>query len=90
MLRLIGTLSPVTLLALGAMLSALPVATGGYALGKWVGWSSGYSAGKTAIVEAVNKRNAEAAQVAKDARNDIDACFNAGGEWLQEVGKCAQ
>lgn len=88
MLRLIGSLSPITLLALGAMGATLPVATGGYAVGKFVGWSAGYTAGKTAIVETVNKRNAEAAQVAAGARDDIDRCFNAGGEWLQEDGRC--
>lgn len=88
MLRLIGTLSPATLVLIGAMLAALPLSTGGYFVGKWVGWSDGNAAGKAAIVETVNKRNAEAAKVARGAREDIDACFNAGGEWNVETGKC--
>ncbi|KNY21641.1 hypothetical protein [Methylobacterium sp. ARG-1] len=88
MLRLIGTLSPITLALLGAMVAALPLSTGGYFVGKFVGWHAGNAAGKAAIVETVNKRNAEAAKVARGARDDIDRCFNIDGEWLQEAGKC--
>ena len=88
MLRLIGMLSPAALVVIGGTVAGLPLATGGYFVGKWVGWSAGNTAGKAAIVETVNKRNAAAAQVARGARDDIDACFNAGGEWLQEDGRC--
>lgn len=88
MLRLIGTLSPVTLLAIGGMVAALPLTTAGYYGGKFVGWHSGYDAGKAAIVETVNKRNAAAAQVARGAREDIDRCYNGGGEWMVETGTC--
>ncbi|SFM82622.1 hypothetical protein [Methylobacterium pseudosasicola] len=90
MLRLIGTLSPVTLLVLGGMIGALPTAGAGYALGKFLGWHAGNAAGKAAIVETVNKRNAEAARVARGARDDIDRCFNIDGEWIQEEGRCSK
>lgn len=88
MLRLIGMLSPAALLVIGGTVSGLPLATGGYFLGKWAGWHAGNTAGKAAIVETVNKRNAAAAQVARGARDDIDACFNIDGDWNQEKGQC--
>ncbi|MHB2205081.1 hypothetical protein [Methylobacterium sp. CM6257] len=90
MLRLLGTLSPTALMVVGAVVAGLPLASGGYFIGKFVARHDGNAAGRAAIVETVNKRNAEAAQVARGAQNDIEACFNAGGEWLQEVGKCAK
>ena len=90
MLRLIGMLSPAALLVIGGTVAGLPLATGGFFAGKVWGRHLGFAEGKTAIVETVNKRNAEAAQVARGARDDIDRCFNIDGEWDQETGSCSK
>lgn len=88
MLRLLGALSPTALIVIGTLASAVPFSTAGYLAGHFLGWHAGNAAGKAAIVETVNKRNAAAVEVARGARDDIDRCFNLDGEWNQETGKC--
>ena len=51
-------------------------------------YAAGFHAGKAAMAAAVEKQNSVAAEAAHQARSVIDACFDRGGEWLQEDQKC--
>lgn len=51
-------------------------------------YASGFQAGKQAMAAAVEKQNSVAAEAAHHARSIIDACFDRGGEWISEDGRC--
>lgn len=50
----------------------------------------GYKAGTAAMVAAVEKQNAEAAIHARASRLKVDACYDKGGDWDQERGRCTK
>jgi hypothetical protein len=47
-----------------------------------------YIRGQDDLQVAVEKRNSEAAKKAQEARNALDRCYDAGGNWDQSRGVC--
>lgn len=90
MLRLLATLSPILVLSLGALVGGLPAAGAAYYAGRLVGHHRGYSEGTTAMAAAVTKQNKAAGEAAGRAKANVDACYDAGGSWDQENGRCVE
>lgn len=51
-------------------------------------YNKGWHAGQDALQASVEKRNQEAARHAKEARNEMDKCYDAGHSWDQSRGVC--
>lgn len=47
-----------------------------------------YIRGQDQLQTAIQKRNAEAARGAQEARNALDRCYDAGDSWNQSRGVC--
>lgn len=54
----------------------------------WTFHHQAYVAGERAAVEAVEKQNTEAQNVADQVRDRVRACFNRGGLWDAGTGEC--
>jgi hypothetical protein len=47
-----------------------------------------YIRGQDELQTAIQKRNAEAARGAQEARNALDKCYDSNGTWSQSRGVC--
>ena len=88
MLKLLAALSPAALLVSGALAGGLPAAAGAWWVGRALGHRAGFQAGSAAMAAEVERRNAAAAETARRAKRGVDACYDAGGSWNQETGRC--
>jgi hypothetical protein len=53
-------------------------------------FNEGRRAGAADMVAQVEKRNETAGIEARKAKQTVDGCYDAGGTWEQETGRCVQ
>jgi len=54
----------------------------------WRATSAAYEAGKATATQTITDANQKAKDKADAAIQDVDACFNAGGDWNRARGVC--
>lgn len=53
-------------------------------------YNEGKKAGAADVVAQVEQRNNAAGAEARAAKQSVDGCYDAGGTWEQETGRCVQ
>jgi len=54
----------------------------------WRATNAAYEAGKATATQTITDANQKAKDKADAAIQDVDACFNAGGDWNRARGVC--
>jgi hypothetical protein len=78
-----------------SFLRSVPAAwmAGALVLGMLAGWHAlekrkAYNEGWAAAIATVERMDARAGQVAREAQNAVDACFDQGGSWDAITASC--
>jgi hypothetical protein len=58
------------------------------ALYHWRATNAAYEAGKATATQTITDANQQAKDKADAAIQDVDSCFNAGGDWNRARGVC--
>jgi hypothetical protein len=54
----------------------------------WARVQAAYTRGYAAAIEAVREANAKAGRKADEGERAVTRCFDDGGEWNREAGRC--